>query len=310
MGMTLESNLKRLGRRDWGELLDLCVEFIPKTTMPVVDPLTVNALPDLQTIPGNITETEARSTKRDHYFQVGGLHPAMLSEAVVLFYKSLNVVGCTHLELDNGFKTWGVASAYHSSYFSAKCLLNILGVNFARVGDLDLIIDILPSYSDQLRKKEIERRKSTFECRILRSNRLEHWEVWLVLQRILRTLTSSILSSSSLKLILNLEPKEFARQRNRIVYHNTFWLYEDLRDRIVDPDFGCKSIDRERDEAEADGLTLLISFLLLNYIHKLLSSLADRVPSFKLEFDPIKVMLESGNFRRYDSFVKANQFDE
>lgn len=221
MTMSLQQTTSRLGQRDCKELLNIWLNFLPQIEFPTrEEPVPTSEMPLLKEAKENIFRIDASTTTRDHHFVIQSLHSLIFLEAVYLFYKSLNVLKSSQCDALNGFKTWSVAAAYQASYFGLKCFLDILGVHVTRVANRDLIIDLYPSYRS-LKKKEIERRRREFEVQIQLTKQLDHYEFWHIFQRVLR-ITQGLPLAGAEALIHFwgfIEPTEFARQRNQIIYY-------------------------------------------------------------------------------------------
>jgi len=297
---------KRIGNKKWDELQSLWINYLPQITFPIINlPDPTSSLEFLKSIKKEIEEIEKKSTIKDHYFKVDGLFQLAFQEAVVLFYKALNVLKSSQWGLDGGFKTWSVAEAYQSSYFALKCLLNLLGVHICRIESKDLYCDFLPDFKG-FSKREIISRKESFECQIQLGKQLEHWEMWTLLQRVINVFSSNVVDDKVLAFLSRINPKEFARQRNFIIYFNSSWLFNDLKNYLIDDNFTIRNIDLDEDITSDDDFSVIISFHLLKICFDLFKTLSDLSPRFDQEIQEMNRVIHDEYNHRYEMYF-ANQ---
>jgi hypothetical protein len=306
--MTIERIGKRIGQRDWGTLINIWLEFLPQIEFPIeVDPPPTSDIEGLGSAQKTIAQDQ--STTKDHYFVIPGLHQFVFPEAVYLFYKSLNVLKSAQCDILNGFKTWSIANAYEASYFGLKCFLNIVGVHSTRLNNKDMLIDFYPSYSS-LTRKQIDARRRTFEINIQLIKQLEHWEYWTLFQRVINTTKNLPVEKSLIDHMISINPKMFAKKRNLIIYFNNRWIFNDLKNLVIDPDFFNKKIfdaDEIECPTEDDAFTILNAFLLLRLNHSIFKSIAESNPNFRQEFDIINFCIQDDH---NDLFNKFWGYDE
>jgi HEPN domain-containing protein len=296
---------KRIGKKNWDNILELWVHFLPEIEFPIIaEPINSASLEKLKTIKTDLNQIN--TSEKEHFYIINGIHNLIFQEAVYLFYKALNVLRATQCELEDGFKTWSIANAYQSSFFSIKSLLNILGVHISRIDSKDLLIDIFPDYK-KLSRKEIERRKSAFECQVQLTKQMEHWELWALLQRVLNIFKCPIINDQIVSFIYNVEPKDFARQRNKVIYYNTSWLFNDLKECIVDPNFCIRKIDYRESHTYDDDFSLIISFVLLKICYDLFKNISTISRRLQLEIEIIDQIILKDNHNRYNEFWDAQE---
>ncbi len=308
--MDIKHIYKRIGDRNWENLTDIWLNFLPSIEFPIsVDPAPTSNISNLIEIKNQIIDIENRSTIKDHYYSVPGLHSLIFQEAVYLFYKSLNVLRSAQSDLMNGFKTWSIANTYQSSYFMIRCLLNLLGVHFVRVENKDILVDLCPSYSSKITKKEVQERQSIFECRFQLISQPEHWHVWTFFQKTLEKFDNNIISEDPLTLLQKIEPKDFAKQRNRIMYHNTHWTFDDLKKVLIDADFGIRKIDFDNDEdiTSRDDFSVVVSFLLTGIGLSLFNAIADEAERLREEVEIMNQIIEQDDNSYFNKFVEVQE---
>ncbi len=304
--MSFQQTVSRIGKKDWSILLNLWSDFLPKIEFPIVDaPPPTSEIPSLEAAKERIIQIEKNSTIKDHHFTIPGLHVLIFVEAVYLFYKFLNVLKSAQSNTLNGFKTWSVATAYQASYFGLKCFLDIVGIHSTRVANRDILIDLYPSYSG-LTRKEAKRRRDDYEIQIQLTGQLVHYEYWQIFQRILRISRNLPLEERLVRFLASLEPTVFARQRNSIIYYNTQWLFTDLKEALIHPDFAVKKIMDEEDviyDTEDDAFTTINAFLLLYLCYSLFREIARTNPNFAQEFDVLTLCMDDDKNALYHRFV-------
>jgi hypothetical protein len=299
---------KRVGKKDWNSLLSIWVNFLPEIDFPIIEePEPTSSIEKLKTIRTEIEEIEHKTTKKEHYFVIQGAHNLVFQESIYLFYKALNVLRSTQCELEGGFKTWSISNAYQSSYFTLKSILNLLGVHITRIDSKDLLIDLLPDYKGGFSKKEIANRRLDFECQVQITKQLEHWELWTLLQRVLHVLQCSLIKGKVITFLCGVSAKDFAKQRNRIIYYNTAWLFDDLKQSITDANFGIRKIDFDDKLSSDDDFSLIISFILLKTCYDLLKNIAEVSTRLQIEMEVIDQIIFRDDNNRYNGFVSLQE---
>ncbi len=306
--MDIKHLCKRVGKKEWNNLLGVWVNFLPQITFPIPEePEPTSSIEKLKMVKIEIEQNEYQSTNKEHYYVIPGIHNLVFQESIYLFYKALNVLRSTQCELGGGFKTWSISNAYQSSFFALKSLLNLLGVHITRIDSKDLLIDLLPDYKG-LGKKEISNRRLEFECQLQITKQLEHWELWTLLQRVLNVFQCSLINVNVIAFLCRISPKDFAKQRNKIIYFNTAWLFDDLKQCIIDPNFGIRQIDFDDNLASDEDFSLIISFVLLKTCYNLLKNIAEISPRFWIELGIVDQIISQDNNDRYNGFVSLQEF--
>lgn len=297
--MEISHLCKRIGKKNWDDLHSLWLNYLPQINFPLDNlPDPSSSLDNLKTIKVEIEKIEKESTNRVHYYRVDGLPQLAFQEAVILFYKALNVIKYSQWGLDGGFKTWSVADAYQSSYFALKCLLNLIGVHICRIESKDLLCDFQPDFNG-LKRKEIISRRENFEWQIHLYKQFEHWEMWTLLQRMVYIFRSEIVDKKVLYFLARIEPKDFAKQRNKIIYFNSSWLFGDLKDYLFDKDFTIRLIDFDENIASDDDFSVIIAYSLIKICYILFKTLADSSRLFDQELQQINHLINDEKNHRY-----------
>ncbi len=221
---SLDVFLKRIGPRDWQDVFSYWQDCIPAMSFPIENFET--SIEDtsqlLQQVGEEVATDEDSSTNRLHYYELPGVRYKVFREAISLFYKAQNAIKSAQSDIRVGLKTWSIVNFYQASYHSIKSLLNVLGIHLCKTipGSRDLIVDLLSPRG--LKHKQV------VECQIHLAWQLEHWQLWGLLQRVIR-MTGNLPFDKRLVDVFNFECKTFARQRNLIIYHDAKWIFDDLK---------------------------------------------------------------------------------
>lgn len=292
--MSVEKKIKKIDKRSWSEIKDLWVD----SNIPSIDPpgsapeYQISEIPEISSIISNVSNQGEH--KEDN---VAGLKAAVIHEGIFLFLKAINVCGTTELNIGNGFHTWSISSAYHSSFFSMKSLLCLLGITIPQVQGNNYVIDIWPSpekiSKNQWRKGIEPSRKIKF----LKISNLPHFRVWKILQRVFSTTNfDNSIDKEIIGFLISIDPKSFAQQRNNIHYQNNHWLLEDLMEPREEPNFGVirGSLISEIGELKVgnDDFTVCIAFILLKINHMLFEELSNDAPILKPQLEVINQSME------------------
>lgn len=300
--MSIQDISKRLGSRDWDEVTGYWQNFLSSTNFPIDENYTEeNLLFKLEEIASDIKNIENNSTERNHYNIIPGIQYNIFPESIYLFYKSLNSIKSAQVDQNNGYKTWCINSYYQSSYFSMKCFLNIIGVFSCLVNGNYLLIDLLPSYK-KISRRDFSGRRDAYELRIQKTKQLGHCENWIIFKRMIKVTKRLPIDEKILNFLSSVDESKFAKQRNKIIYHNNEWIFKDLKDEIIDCQYGTGDFSNEND----DDFTLIVSFLLLHLNFTLFSSISKINEKFNIEFCLIQKSMSSVNNNQYMKFIRNN----
>ncbi|MBI5409368.1 MAG: hypothetical protein HZA14_08385 [Nitrospirae bacterium] len=175
------------------------------------------------------------------------------------------------------------------------------------INNIDLLIDLFPEYK-KITKKEHLRRRESYECQIQLTRQLEHWQQWSIFQRVLRVAKELPIPEKIQSIISNVEAKDFANQRNRIIYHNLYWLFDDLKRELIDETFGIINIDLldAVELSDTDYYTIGYTYLLIYSAYMLFKKLSEKNNNLKQEFEIMNACLANENNNNYRRFVEIN----
>jgi hypothetical protein len=308
MSNSIEHISKRIGHKDWNEVIEYWQNFLPSITFPI-DEVDIEGSINFQLskILDDIKNIENKSTEKNHYYHVPGIQFNIFSEAIYLFYKSLNSIKSAQIDQKSGYKTWSINNYYQSSYFSLKCFLNILGIFSCCINNNYLLVDLFPTYKKISKRDYINRRK-VFELQIQRIWQFDHKENWTIYKRVINISNNLPVNEQILDLLLSIDPKNFTKQRNKIIYQNKEWIFEDLKQETIDEIFGIKDIfcDDNFTIDEHYDFTLFVSFLLLFLNFMLFYNISNNNEYFNNEFELIQKSMSSINNNIYTAFIDKN----
>lgn len=301
--------IEKIGNRDWIEVKNYWQNFISTPEFPITNFQYNDSLDDkLNTVSDNIKATEKKTTIRDHFEILNGIQEKIFMESIFLLYKSINSLKSAQSCQYAGYKTWSMSNYYQSCFFSLKSILNLLGVHYTRTkNNNDIIIDLIPSYK-RINKSELTQKRKVFECRIIITKQLKHYEQWSIFQKAVTYTKNLDLTEFLCSAIRKLKPKDFAETRNNIIYHNLYWLFPDLKSEIIDMDFGLINLDISKIEEQIynKSFIVILSYLLFDYCISLFSQLSTVSNNFKQEFDIFYNSIIHENNRNFASFVNLN----
>ncbi len=302
--------LSKINNRDWLEVKNYWQNFISILEFPITNFQYNDTLDDeLITVSHNIKSAENENTNRDHFEIINGIQEKIFLESIFLLYKSVNSLKSAQSCQYAGYKTWSISNYYQSCFFSLKSILNILGVHYTRTkNNNDIIIDLIPSYK-RINISELTQKRKVFECRIIRyTKQLKHYDQWSIFKKVVSYTRNLDLSDFLSIAIQKLKPLDFAETRNKIIYHNLFWLFPDLKSEIIDMNFGLINLDISKIEEHIynESFIVFLSYLLLDNCISLFSQLATMSNNFKQEFDIFNNSIRHENNRNFESFVNLN----
>lgn len=303
--MSFETNLKRIDWRNWNDIKEKWLSYLPIIEPPGKAPeIQISELTDLYFI---IKELKTTGEYRTEFTP---LREAVFREAIFLFYKSISVSSCSELNISNGFITWSVSNSYHSSFFCIKSILGLLGITLPRISELDILIDIYPE-PEQLSKNKLKKGiKPEPTMKYLKFGSLNHYHIWQIFQRTINVLNIEIWDKKLVGFLTSTKSLSFAKQRNSIHYNNNFWIYNDLLDPLSNQDVFSYShifndIEKESFSARKD-FSIFISFILIGFAYALLKDLAQDTPIIKDEIELINKTIDNSFHLGYKKFFDLN----
>lgn len=276
--MSFEVKVKRLSHRSWTEVENAWLPHVAQ--LAFIEPgqkpeLALSDFHELSGVAANLTaENELRRS------DLPGLRAAMLHEGIYLLHKAANVLAASHQQVSCGMPTWSIATAYQSAFFSMEAMLMILGIAIVEVDNKSMSIDVWPTVQNTASKKEKAAYQIGDDVQFIHHARIEHHHRWAILQRVLRTLKNAPLDGAVINAIIDIDEKQFARQRNRLHYSN-IWYFEDLHAYSSHISY-CRfdvppSLDSRLDPAHED-FTLVLATTMFSSAASLLSALGNIAP--------------------------------
>lgn len=292
--MTINNIAKRIGKRNWQEISDQWLEYIQSIDFPIsYEHESNNPCLILEDVFDFVKKLEEQSTQKDHFMEIPGAHQNLFIQTVFLSYKGINSLKSAQCDQIGGYKSWSINNYYQSSFFFCKAALGLLGVGFFRTeSNKELIIDVFPDYGSD--KKKAKRLKDEKQSKVHIFRQPEHHDVWRIFQRLISITGELCICEHFSKLICALDPKIFAKQRNKLIYHNTRWIFEDLKSEVIDTDFGIEETDQDEVE-DSESFSLFVSFQMGNFVRKLFSVISEKSERFLPEKELLFGAYESSN---------------
>ena len=181
--------------------------------------------------------------------------------------------------------------------------MSLLGISIIRtIDNIELLVDLLPDYK-KINKSQFIRNREVFECQIQIIKQLEHWQLWRILQKLLCFLKNCPINDVYIRLF-NYDPKTYSKQRNSIIYHNNVWFFKDLKEEIIDDEFGIVEFNKlDLDNLPNELYFTIITSYVLVYIEKVLfKDISQLSKHFGTEFNLMKSALLNNNlnFRKFE----------
>lgn len=297
--MAFENDIKRIERRDWSKLREKWLSFIPSYNYPGETP--AHEILDFVGLESIYLKTN--SAPGELKMDVPLLRQEVLREGIYFVHKATHVCGAANIHVENGAITWGISSAYQSSFFALKGILGLLGLSFPRINQA-LMIDCFPEEEKLSSKQRKRGEKPKQEFKFVTLPKLSHKHMWQIFQRVLNVSNVEIWQSEVVEYLSNLGVDEFAEQRNSLHYKNNFWLLpEDLFKRVFDSSFGIakdlfseKSYDEMRRRKD---FSFIINYMLLKLAIDLIKDLGENATSINDEYNVILNTLAEGIHGRF-----------
>jgi len=284
--------LERIKKRTWSELRSQWIEFIPHiypSGSPPKEP--VANFYGFHNVAHKTIDSDV------HREEVIGLRQLLFWEGVYLLHKASHVVGSAEIHARKGIQTWSLSSGYHGALFGVKAILHMLGISMPEYRGEDsynnkaILVDLWPELPKLSRKQIIVGMKNVPEMEFSKLGlRIQNRHVWRTFLRIINVSKVDVWPLEYVRALRNLEPSEFAWQRNAIHYQNHIWIHEDLHEFVSDEKFGIpqktlvKSLNFRTKSDFSLVLGLLIfklGFLLFNSIAQLTNKLVEERALFE-----------------------------
>ena len=218
--MSIDDKIKRIGKRNWQTIADLWIDYISIIDFPILaeyDESTIDMI--LLEKYREVVSIETKSTERDHFVETPGVNVALFSESILLAYKGINSLKSAQCDQLAGYKSWSISNYYQASYFFCKSILALLGIGFFRTStNKDLLIDVYPDYGNDKKRAAKYFEEKLSKVQII--SQFEHHEVWTIFKRLIGITGELDVEREYINKIRNIDPKEFAKQRNKLIYHN------------------------------------------------------------------------------------------
>jgi len=298
--MNFEKQLKRIDHRNWKTIRAEWFQYLPNIQAPGQHPDHEIA----QTV--GLDDVVARTPETGEYkTELIGLRAAIFHEGIFLLHKAFHVSGSAEVHINNGILSWSLSSGYHSAFFAVKSIMCFLGISTTEVNNKMILIDVWPE-PEKLSKSKVNKGFTPKrEMKFLSMPKLQHFHIWEIFQRILRTSTINIWPETFRHLIA-LNPKDFALQRNTLHYKNNKWIHDDLYKSDLDPHFGIRTnLLDEIDDVDplSDDFSILLSHILLNLAYILLKDIAQDAPIISSEFALIEKSLDNDHHDLYKETI-------
>jgi len=303
--MAFEKDLKKIDHRSWNYIRDKWLGYLPEINPPGNAPdEEIADLLDIEEIAGQASIAAGLQIRKE----VTYLRSEIFREGIYLFHKASNVNNSGLFHIENGILSWSISSAYHSSFFSLKSILCLLGLSFPRVKSKNkcLMIDCFPENEKLSSKQKKNNYQPPPELKFLLMSDIGHEHYWSILQRVIRVSNIPIWDQEITKYLISFNPSDFTIQRNSIHYKNNFWLIvEDLFTRKQEPNFAhFTNLFNSISKIKKENLdySFLISFLLLHLSYTLIKDISTVAPILSEEFGLINNYLaDESNIRMVKS---------
>lgn len=217
---------------------------------------------------------------------ISSLRSSVFKQGLYLFHKSIHVSMHSENSALNNYPTWTLNVAYQSSVFTAKSIINLLGIASVSIQNKTYIIDLC---SD----KEME----NIKIYKLDINKLEQRHTWIIFITLMKKVKNKNWNAAFNK-FKTIDYKHFTKQRNMFFYDDTSWLFNDLHTFDSIDGFGkCKNdkeLKRKLKFYENSDFTFVASLFLLEMDFQLFKDISSKTKIIKSELDLINNKIEDG----------------
>ena len=293
-------------RRRWTEIAPDWLHAIPN-----IDPPGAQPEGPLSSLISFEAAAEAASSGVAPFLtEAPGFREAVLHEALFLLHKASHVTGLAQTQFCRGARTWSVSDAYHGSLFAAQSIMHFLGIALPEYHNHTVVVDCWPTLTlKKTKSKKPSHLSMASPSPLLRlvtlGKRVEHRHTWYVFQRLLRVASVEVWPRDLVVALTQLEPGDFANQRNLLHYHNDTWLFPDLFQFIGPCEFttAIESLPSTIALSEGDDFSLAISLALLWMGHRLLSDIVSLTNRLSPDSELFAHRLSSENHPIYTSLL-------
>jgi len=270
-----DSKAGKIGKRDWDDIREKWIRWLPTQINP-----PSHAIAELANLELAVSGMSVHNNRKVD--EVDGLREAMFLEGVFLLRKAANALAGAQVHIGAGLCSWSLSGAYHAAFFAMKSVQHFLGFAVPDLNGSGHLVDVWPTPEDQSsnarRRGEQPEQKMLFVK--LGQRRVEHQPMWAFFQRLLRitAIDAEIWPTAMVQRLTDFDCDDFARQRNRIHYRDTFWPFpDDLSDCVLRDGFGecAKGVSVfDALDLDNDSFSILLGFSLLWMSAQLLRDLA------------------------------------
>ncbi len=301
MAQSYRSKWQKFSKREWSELRDDWVAYVP--TFP-----TIGARPDpgLENL-ASLVKIDLPSVNPGYKREpnVEGVRRNVLWEAVFLFHK------CSHTNLaaqrlgQQGMHSWSMFNAYHSAYLGARGIMALLGIALPKLKGEQTAIDLFikPESRTKLKNLRALGLSQFQEFLIVRLPRVEQRFLWEAFQHVLEISQADCLNPSLRRELLNLSFEDITPPRNHFLYQAHYWLFNDLTNDASGNELDVL-VGTSLDPSD-EAFLLRLSFSVYCLFEQLIRDLAENSTAIKMQIDGSRFLLGSDvpETERYKAFL-------
>jgi hypothetical protein len=306
-GVDWEREAKKLLARAWTDLRVLWLDVAP--TSPLLGEAPEYELGEIASVVSAVSGVDERTGLRLDV-EPDGLREAMLCEAVYLLHKAAHVIGAARIHVERGILTWSLSSAYQAAAFAMRSILMLLGVAVVEVGNRAYMVDVWSPVSPRGTSKK--QRQAPPAVEMHKVMRADHKAMWIIFRRMLRVakVPPDVWPTAIAVELEQLQPGDFARQRNRLHYRNCHWPLDDLHACRHSESFGILKDGFFADEAstfdaDADDFSLTLGLTLVFFAIRLTRDLGSTSNVLADEVALVRSWLEQDVLATYATALLA-----
>lgn len=286
--MSFEKLIKKLSHREWPELRRgwrAAHEEYDDIGKP--PPVSVQQLLEYKS-----SLLIVSGTSKEVTIDLPELRSTAIRESIYLAHKAGALFRSLDRDIGAKDSTYPELTAYTGSLFLAKaiCMLFGIWISSKQVNSSQWIVDCF-SFDG--------RGGPSIKAIKLGGKQVGHEEIWSLLQRIFRTIAQSPVDAELIPFITSLEPRDFARLRNRVQYDNCVWLYDDLHANALFDMSWIKPFNKDvyintsPDDVEAH-FGVVVFLMLFRAFKRVLSDLGGGLSCLDAEIDVLTANMLSG----------------
>jgi hypothetical protein len=226
----------------------------------------------------------APPNKPAHRVVLGGFHAIVLRESIFLLHKAWHVLGAAERHAARGQPTWAQSSAYQAAFFAAKATFGLLGHPLVEYLNRMCLTRLFPVDTRSKTKGGPIHAPAAIDV-IYLDKPFSHREIWELYQRALNTsrVDDSVWPSDTTTFLKLLPVKDFAAERNSLLYQADEWLFADLFDDVSVPGLGEADAVEKRWTFPNGGFSMRLGERCFHLGRALLKDLAELAPSLNGE---------------------------